>query len=132
MNSKGRYADAVSITHGISVGFAAAGVALASGALLINPDVVYSAVVYILFAVVFQLASLGFRTLGVRATRRPRPPRPLPGDPVWLHRPYRSREECWGCGLDPELQEDEIITPGTFPLCPWCDELRKVLEGCAS
>lgn len=47
---------------------------------------------------------------------------PDPALPRWLSEPYASQDRCWGCGLEPE-----VMNPGRWILCFWCDELRAVL-----
>ncbi len=47
---------------------------------------------------------------------------PDPSLPAWLYTPYAGRDRCWGCGLEPE-----VMNPGQWILCSWCDELRALL-----
>lgn len=52
------------------------------------------------------------------------PSYPLVGDePGWLRTPYRPDGGCYGCGLDAE-----VMNPGKWALCFWCNELRLVLK----
>jgi hypothetical protein len=43
--------------------------------------------------------------------------------PGWLKQPYNSAGGCYGCGLTPE-----IMNPGEWALCFWCNELRATIE----
>lgn len=43
-------------------------------------------------------------------------------DPAWLHTPYAGPNACYGCGLEPE-----VMNPGQWILCRWCNELRAIL-----
>jgi hypothetical protein len=52
------------------------------------------------------------------------PSYPLVGDePSWLRTPYRPGGGCYGCGL-----EAEVMNPGKWALCFWCNELRLTLK----
>lgn len=44
--------------------------------------------------------------------------------PSWLSAPYAGPDACYGCGLTPE-----VMNPGRWVLCRYCDELRKLLVG---
>jgi hypothetical protein len=70
-------------------------------------------------------------------TRRPAPVKePRPGTTSstdWLARPYADRDACWGCGLDPELTDEEREElrrrkGEAVPACEWCGELIEALE----
>lgn len=43
--------------------------------------------------------------------------------PGWLKQPHSTAGGCWGCGL-----EAEIMNPGKWVLCFYCNELRLTIE----
>lgn len=43
--------------------------------------------------------------------------------PRWVRQPHSSAGGCYGCGLEPELMK-----PGEWVLCFWCNELRVTME----
>lgn len=42
--------------------------------------------------------------------------------PSWLTHPYADRDSCYGCGLEPE-----VMNPGQWILCRWCNDLRALM-----
>jgi hypothetical protein len=44
--------------------------------------------------------------------------------PAWLSTPYAGPDACYGCGLTPE-----VMNPGQWVLCRYCNELRALLMG---